>query len=189
MLAASSAAAIAGDREERESNRRFLRFWLISTDGPKLGGDRASYLQVPPAPAPGAQGETLSPLSPMPEAYPSPTGPGYILPGPAPPGSGPHGPVLGGAAAELYPCVKYDDPENIPRCAVPVIVAVPDPRPKCDCDPSGCVYVKICVPTHCPPEIKVKKGGREIQYKWDDLDFEVEIKQQKKGWLEVDYDD
>ena len=93
MLAASSAAAIAGDREERESNRRFLRFWLISTDGPKLGGDRASYLQVPPAPAPGAQGETLSPLSPMPEAYPSPTGPGYILPGPAPPGSrrGEHG--------------------------------------------------------------------------------------------------
>lgn len=188
VLAVSSAAAIAGDRDGRDKDRRFHRFWLISGEGPKLSGNRTSYLQVPPAPAPGVQGEqALPPLTPMPEAYPVPDGPGYVLPGPGDPGTGVHAPLPDGTPVELYPCVKYEDLKNVPKCAVPVIIAVPDPRPRHQCDPSGCVYIKICAPLHCPPEVKVKKG--EIQYKWDDLDFEVEVKQKKKGWIEVDYDD
>ena len=189
VLAVTSTAAIAGDRDERENSRRFARFWLISTEGSKLSGNRTAYLQVPPAPAPGVQGESLPPLSPMPEAYPAPSGPGYVLPGPGFPGSSVHGPFPDGAPVELYPCVEYDDLDKIPKCAVPVIVAVPDPRPKCECDPSGCVYVKICVPPHCPPEVKVEKRGRKIKYKWDELDFQIEIEHKKKGWIEVDYDD
>lgn len=184
MLAAS-ATAIAGDRDDRNKDRRFLRFWLISSEGPSLSGNRTSYLRVPPAPAPGVQGEALPPLSPMPEPYPVPDGPGYVLPGPTLPGTGP----FEGAPAELYPCVKYDDPENIPKCAVPVVIAVPDPRPRSECHPSGCVLIRICVPPDCPPRVKVEDGGEEIKYKWDKYDFQIEIERKKKGWIEVDYDD
>lgn len=186
VLAAASATAIAGDRDERDKDRRFLRFWLISSEGPSLSGNRTSYLQVPPAPAPGVQGEALPPLSPMPEAYPVPDGPGYVLPGPGYPGPGPAPEEM---PVELYPCVEYDDLDKIPKCAVPVIIAVPDPRPRWQCHPSGCVYVKVCVPPHCPPKVKVEDDGEKIKYKWDKLDFQIEIEQKKKGWIEVDYDD
>jgi hypothetical protein len=91
-----------------------------------------------------------------------------------------------GAPVELYHCVKYEDERNIHPCAVPLIVAVPDPCPNpCDCT-TRCVYVKICVPPCDCAQVKCKRHGTKVVY--DFGKYEVEITS-RKGVVRVDYDD
>lgn len=177
LLAVSTAVATAGDRNDRSRDRRPQRLRLVSVGGPNLFGGRLAFLQVPPAPGPQL---SAPPLTPIPEGTPLPDG-SYVLPGP-----GPVGPMLEPGAFDLYPCVKYEDKDHIHPCAVTKIVAVKDPRPKCECDPSGCVYVPICVPEHICPKVKVEDGGREVTYDFGDYKVEIES---KRGTVFVDYDD
>lgn len=87
---------------------------------------------------------------------------------------------------ELYHCVKYEDERNIHPCAVPMIVAVPDPCPDpCSCT-RRCVYVKICVPPCECAQIKCRRAGTKVIY--DFGKYEVEITS-RKGVVRVDYDD
>lgn len=124
-------------------------------------------------------------------APPSPQGPQY---GP-PPEAGPHpqGPQ-GGPPPEsvrLFPHVKYKDFDEMHPCAVPMVVCVPHPCDvdhECSCCPQRFVHVKICVPPHCcPPEIDIDRGGREYEYKFDD--YEVDVRLKDEGYVEVDYQD
>lgn len=91
-------------------------------------------------------------------------------------------PMEGTSVSILYPHVRYKDLDNVPKCAVPMIVAVPHPCKKC-----CCTYVQICVPPNCRPHIVCKHHGREIEYQFGS--YEVEIKTKSNGTIEVDYDD
>lgn len=194
-LLATSAVATAGDRRDRDRDRDDDRGWrskrirLISADGPSLFGRRTSFFQVPPAPGPQPMPEYSAPqLTPMPEAYPPLPEGSYVLPGQPGPGAfepGTLGPIVGDTFG-LYPCVKYEDKDHIHPCAVKKIIAVKDTRPKCECGPTGCVYVAICVPEHICPEVDVDDDGREITYDFGDYKVEIES---KKGTVYVDYDD
>lgn len=110
---------------------------------------------------------------------------------------------------QLYPCVSYDDRDEMHPCAVPVIVAVPDPSsvkhpfywlhgdaPKQFCS-TGCgtcaccqrppVYVEICVPPECPvPQPRVSHNGRYYTYDFGKYSVEVKL---RRGEIEVEYDD
>ena len=106
---------------------------------------------------------------------------------------------------ELYPCVEYDDRDEMHPRAQPVIVAVPDPSSvkhpfywlvgDAPCDGCGhcahcakpCAYVEICIPPNCPvPQPKVRSNGRK--YVYDFGKYSVEVKLQR-GKIEVEYDD
>lgn len=133
---------------------------------PSLAGD--AYLPgPPPEPTPAL------PPGPVPDAIPYPV---ESPPIPAVPAA-----VDGPAVSLLFPHVCYKDLDNVPRCAVPMVVAVAHPCHKC-----GCVFVKVCVPPHCVPKVKCKDGGHEVEYDYGD--FEVEIKS-RDGVVTVDYDD
>ena len=84
--------------------------------------------------------------------------------------------------------VKVEDRHNIHPFAVKEIVRVKDPRPDCHlCGSPGFVFIEICVPPHCKPEIDIKrKDGSKIEYDYGD--YEVEITS-KNGYVKVDYDD
>lgn len=87
------------------------------------------------------------------------------------------------AAVPLYPHVRVKDADEAPRRGVHRILAVKSP------DPArfpGCVYVKVLVPPVPCREVKVDKGGAEIELKYEDL--EVEIKS-RRGVVTVEYDD
>lgn len=91
---------------------------------------------------------------------------------------------------ELFPCVTYEDPQNIHPCAVRTVVAVKDPtccRHRCDCCQPGCVYVEICVPPCCPYKYDVKRrDGSKVEYDYGD--YEIELTS-RNGVVHVDYDD
>ncbi|MCH8830486.1 MAG: hypothetical protein IID45_12995 [Planctomycetes bacterium] len=98
----------------------------------------------------------------------------------------------GGGKGALFPCVVYEDLDNVHPCAVSKIVCIVDPCWKPDpcscCKPQKprCVQVKICVPPCCRPRVKVSKDGRKVTYDYGK--YEVELKS-KKGKVYVDYDD
>ena len=102
------------------------------------------------------------------------------------PGPQPLEPIPGGAVP-LFHRVKYEDRHNIHPCAVPIIVPVQDPcADRCrTCEPQ-CVYVEICVPPNCTPEIKYSRGGRKVKYDYGEYTVEIES---KRGTVYVDYDD
>lgn len=88
----------------------------------------------------------------------------------------------------LFPHVKVEDRKNIHPFAVKEIVRVKDPRPNCHaCGSPGYVFIEICVPPHCRPEIDIKrKDGSKVEYDYGD--YEVEITS-KNGYVKIDYDD
>ncbi|WP_166821963.1 hypothetical protein [Thalassoroseus pseudoceratinae] len=88
----------------------------------------------------------------------------------------------------LFPNVRVEDRDNIHPCAVKEIIRVKDPRPNCHaCGSPGYVFIEICVPPNCRPEIDIKrKDGSKIEYDYGD--YEVEITS-KKGYVKIDYDD
>ncbi|MBL8848874.1 MAG: hypothetical protein JNG89_04290 [Planctomycetaceae bacterium] len=81
----------------------------------------------------------------------------------------------------LYTNVKYEDGDNVPKCAVPIVVAIPDP-----CLPGCCRYIEICAVPDCEPKIHSSPSGRKIQYDYGS--FEVEIYNRSK-YVVVNYDD
>ncbi len=87
------------------------------------------------------------------------------------------------AAVPLYPYVRVKDRENIPRYAVPRILAVRSPDPFRF---PGCVFVKVCVPPGPCRGLKVESGGSKIELKYHD--FEVEVTS-NRGVITVEYDD
>lgn len=93
-----------------------------------------------------------------------------------------------GEPLPLFENVKVEDRHNIHPFAVKEIVRVKDPRPDCHlCGSPGFVFIEICVPPHCKPEIDIKrKDGSKIEYDYGD--YEVEITS-KNGYVKVDYDD
>lgn len=124
---------------------------------------------TPPPPAPVAAPE------PAPAALPTPgVGENFQPITPVP--------MEGTSVSILYPHVRYKDLDNVPKCAVPMIVAVPHPCKKC------CyTYVQICVPPNCRPKVVCKHHGHELEYQFGS--YEVEIKTRSDGTIEIDYDD
>lgn len=122
-----------------------------------------------------------------PEAPPLPAPDAVALPTPTP--ATPLVPVPDGHAAPsasaepivLYSNVKYEDRDNIPACAVPLVISIPD-----RCNPGCCRYIEVCVPPDCEPCITTSPSGRKIEYDYGR--FEVEIYNHKK-YVVVNYDD
>lgn len=93
------------------------------------------------------------------------------------------------AESELYPCVEYEDLDNIHPCAVPMVVSIKDPRAcsdPCSCCEPGCVFVEICVPPCGCPKVTVKKHGRKVKYDYGA--YRIEVESRRNGIVEVDYD-
>lgn len=87
----------------------------------------------------------------------------------------------------LFPCVEYDDLDNVHPCAIKKIVQVIDPCYDRDsCCPPTYVSVMICVPPCGCEKVKISRGGRKVKYDYGK--YEVEIKS-KNGVVKVDYDD
>ncbi|GIX04733.1 MAG: hypothetical protein KatS3mg114_0602 [Planctomycetaceae bacterium] len=90
------------------------------------------------------------------------------------------------APVELFQCVKYRRECQAHPCAVPLIIAVPDPcADKCACE-RGCVYVKICVPPCDCPRIRCTRQGTRVVY--DFGKYEVVVVS-RKGEVVVTYRD
>lgn len=88
----------------------------------------------------------------------------------------------------MFDCVKVRDPRKIAPCAVPIIVAVPDPctpADRCNCTPRPCVYVEICVPNTGCPKVCVTRCGNKTRYDYGK--YAVEIIS-RNGKVIVDYD-
>lgn len=162
----------------------------------------ATYLGAPaPFPAPGRTAQVplsapgqLTAQAPAAAPSPPPVPEGHVIQGPivhqAPPVyQAP--PVQFVAMAPLFHRVEIEDPDHIHPLGVPAIVQVPDPC-ACDCGHCHachgpqCVSIQICVPP-CPcPDIKVRRGGRYIEYDYGDYEVEISV---RKGYVKVDYDD
>jgi hypothetical protein len=125
----------------------------------------AATPELPPLPAPETAIVPISapPLVPVPDAQLSP-------------------PVsLTAEPIYLYTNVKVEDLDNVPRGAVPTVIAIPDP-----CLP-GCVrYIEICALPDCQPRVHSSPSGRKIEYDYGT--FEVEIYNRSK-YVVVNYDD
>lgn len=163
-------------------------------------GPRLVAQADPPLPAPGVSrgaGPTIQPVGDEQPPVPIPDERS------APPAAAP---------IELYPCVTYEDRDEMHPCAVPVVVGVPDPssvkhpfywlvgdapRDTCHgcangCDPcGGCgkplAFVEICVPPGCSvPEPRVLCNQRKYVYDFGEYRVEVRL---KRGEIEVDYED
>lgn len=164
-----AAGAVAGDflffkARSRDVNKPDLR--LASQPTLLVPPPAPAAEEIPPGAVPyGSYGPSLAPV---------PHGPQPLEPIP-------------GDAFPLFHRVKYEDRDNIHPCAVPIIVPVQDPcaDPCKSCGPQ-CVYVEICVPPHCTPEIKYSKGGRKVKYDYGEYTVELES---KRGVVYVDYDD
>lgn len=123
----------------------------------------AATPEQPPLPAPetAVTPTPATPLVPVPDSLASPS-----------------------ASAEpivLYMNVKYEDRDNVPKCAKPVLIAIPDP-----CLPGCCRYIEICALPECEPKISTSPSGRKIEYDYGA--FEVEIYNRSK-YVVVNYDD
>jgi hypothetical protein len=117
----------------------------------------------PPLPAPetAALPTPATPLVPVPDAQASPS--------------------VTAEPIVLFSSVKYEDKDNVPKCAVPTVVSIPDP-----CVPGCCRYIEICALPDCEPRIHTSPSGRKIQYDYGS--FEVEIHNRSKVVV-VNYDD
>ncbi len=97
----------------------------------------------------------------------------------------------------LFECVRVKDPHHIHPCAVPTIVQIADPCPKCNtcCDPCNpcaqcceqpCVSVQICVPPCGCPKVKTRRNGHYVKYDYGKYRIEITS---RNGVVTVDYDD
>lgn len=151
-------------------------------------------LPAPQLGAPGALPDGTAP-SPMPiQPVPQPYLPGQPLldaapwPGAAVPyGAGPPlaAPPLAHAApaVPLYPNVREISPHKKHPCGVTQVIQVPDPTPRYGCcDP---VFVAICVPPGCAPEVTVGPRGQRVTYAYGGYRVQVTS---LRGVVTVDYD-
>jgi hypothetical protein len=123
----------------------------------------AATPEQPPLPAPetAALPTPASSLVPVPDAQPSPS--------------------VTAEPIVLYSNVKVEDRDNVPQCAVPTVIAIPDP-----CMPGCCRYIEICALPDCKPSVHTSPSGRKIEYDYGS--FEVEIYNRSK-YVVVNYDD
>ncbi len=94
-------------------------------------------------------------------------------------------------SAELYPRVKIDDAHNIHPQAVPMIVAVMDPRSarrtrfaQTSGTSLGLVFVKVFAPPYPPKSVKVKHDKVELD--WGEYEIKIES---EDGVVEIEYED
>ena len=93
--------------------------------------------------------------------------------------------------APVFHRVEYKDLDNIHPRGIPTLVQVPDP---CACDCRHCnaccapqlVSIKICVPPGPCGRVKVRHGGRRIEYDYGKYEVEIKV---RNGYVKVDYDD
>jgi hypothetical protein len=143
-------------------------------------------LTIPPSPGVVPQTSSQPNLTPIPETGHPPV-PGY-LPGQIPMTSGAiitqpcivcdaaMGPMF-----PLYPKVRVIQPRNIAPCAVPKIVAVPDP-----CQPCGCVFISICVPAGACENVYTQPHAERVVFDYGKYAVKVT---NRRGTLVVNYDD
>lgn len=161
---------------------------------------RIDYGTTPYAPAPdyplAHQEQTTPqiPLAPPPlppdqlfgeEAYPTPATEPLVVPPQPEVGVAPEyrpGQFVQ-VEAPLYPHVRVDGIEDVPRHAVNQIVAVRSPDPFRF---PGLVYVPVRVPPGPCRDVKVKDGGAKVEMKYGD--FKVKIVS-ARGVVSVEYDD
>ena len=117
------------------------------------------------------------PPLPIPDTPPAPATPAPATPAVPVPDS----PAISGAPIVLYDCVKVEDRDNIPDCAVPVVISIPDP-----CMPGCCRYIEVCVIPDCEPRVHSSPSGRKIEYDYGN--FEIEI-YNHRSFVVVNYDD
>ena len=172
LLTLSAANALAGDFLFFKSKSRSLHTTDVQfASQPPLEG---------PPPAPAAAVDPASPLLLQAPSAPLHGRPGFVAPAPM------VGPDNAGALP-VFHRVKYEDTDEMHPCAVPTLVAVPDPcTDSCDCAGPRCVYVQVCVPPHCEPRVKYSRGGREIRYEYGEYEIKIES---KRGFVTVEYDD
>lgn len=116
------------------------------------------------------------PPLPIPDTPPTPVTPAPATPiVPVPDSSSSGAPIV------LYDCVKVEDRDNIPECAVPVVISIPDP-----CNSCCCRYIEVCVIPDCEPRVHTSPSGRKIEYDYGN--FEIEIVN-RKDYVVVNYDD
>ena len=83
----------------------------------------------------------------------------------------------------LYPRVEVEDANNIAPGAVPIVVAVRNPRPRFGPE---CVYVRVFAPA-CPPRrVEVSDRGRYVRLDYGKYEVEIEA---DDGRIEIEYDD
>jgi hypothetical protein len=81
----------------------------------------------------------------------------------------------------LYPKVRVIQPRNIAPCAVPKIVAVPDP-----CHPGACVFISICVPPGTCENVYTQAHADRVVFDYGKYAVKVT---NRRGTLVVNYDD
>ena len=81
----------------------------------------------------------------------------------------------------LYPKVRVIQSRNIAPCAVPKIVAVPDP-----CHPGACVFISICVPPGTCENVYTHAHHERVVFDYGKYAVKVT---NRHGTLFVNYDD
>ncbi len=151
------------------------------------------------------QSDEPTPARPGPIVVPSAS---FIQTEEPPPLPVPDAPAPEAVPIELYPCVSYDDKDEMHPCAIPVVVGVPDPSSvkhpfywlhgdapqefcatgcgTCVCCQRPPVYVLICVPPECPvPEPCVSHNGRYYTYDFGRYSVDVKLRRDE---IVVEYD-
>ncbi len=91
------------------------------------------------------------------------------------------------ATVPLYHWVEYKDVEEAHPCGVPTVVWVPDPCfVDCSCSRKHLVPIEICVPPCARPTVLIRKGGRDITYKYGKNEVDIRVRGHK-GKIIVDY--
>ena len=151
----------------------------LGEPGPVLGAP-GGFVQAQPVPA----------LEPIPaQGAPVLAAPQYSAPPVAMPAGEPWlaQPMAFVPTIPLHTRVRYKQTRNAHPCATPLIVAVKDPC--CDvCNPSRCLYVKICVPPcEAPCRVTSNRDGSYVKYDWGK--YAVKVHARRNGVVYVDYDD
>ena len=108
--------------------------------------------------------------TPVPEPIPEPATPGAEQAMPAP------------QLVTLYGNVRVKSPRHKHPCAIPQVVAVPNPC-RGQCEP---VYVQICVPPCDPPCVTIGPRGKRITFSYPS-GHRVQVTS-LRGRVTIDYD-
>lgn len=92
-------------------------------------------------------------------------------------------PLISGVPVPLYPNVRVRSAHLAYPGGVSEVVQIPNPLPRSgDCEP---VYVQICVPPGCPPQVTVGPRGQRLTYAFGGYRVQVTS---LRGVVTVDYD-
>jgi hypothetical protein len=143
---------------------------------PSVSSYQAPEPEMEPVPAVGAPSNVV-PQAPQPA-------PAVVTP--APVYSAPQsvsGPIIGAESymvPTVYTNVKVRDARKIHPCAVPTLVAAPDP-----CNPCCQVCVEVCVPPCEPADVICRKDGKRVIYDFGKYEVKITVRGEH---LVVNYD-